>query len=78
MAPFRNHIKRAVKAVGSQKKLADAMGCSQQQISYLLKGARNVSAEMAVSIERATAGAVTRHHLRPDIFGPVARQETAA
>ena len=60
-------IERAIEIRGSQVKLAEAIGCSQQQISYLL-GAKRVSAEMAVAIDRATNGQVSRHDLRPDIF----------
>ncbi|WP_353057817.1 YdaS family helix-turn-helix protein [Devosia sp. YIM 151766] len=43
------------------------MGCSQQQIAYLLK-ASNITAEMAIAVDTATDGAVSRHQLRPDIF----------
>lgn len=68
MADFRSHILRAVELKGSQKKLADAIGCSQQQISYLLHDADRVSVEMAVGIHRATGGLVPREVLRPDIF----------
>ena len=67
MAQQHKLIEKAIKLRGSQAKLADAIGCSQQQISYLLK-ARNVSAEMAIKIDAATGGMVSRHQLRPDIF----------
>ncbi len=70
MADFRIHVESAVAKLGSQAKLAEAMGCSQQQISYLLKEATGITAEMAMAIDRATAGKVPRHELRPDIFGP--------
>jgi DNA-binding transcriptional regulator YdaS (Cro superfamily) len=50
------------------------MGCSQQQISYLLK-AKSISAEMAIKIDEATHGEVSRHDLRPDLFG--ARESAA-
>lgn len=68
MASLTQHIKAAVKLHKSQAKLAAAMGCTQQQISYLLK-AKTISAEMAIAIDRATDGKVSRHALRPDIFG---------
>lgn len=71
MSKFRDYIQAAVTLKGGQKKLAESMGCTQQQISYLLKEAKGVSAEMAISIESATNKAITRQHLRPDLFGEV-------
>jgi DNA-binding transcriptional regulator YdaS (Cro superfamily) len=68
MFEFRHHIRRALEIVGSQEKLADMTGCSQQQISWLLNTAKKISAEHAVGIERATLGAVQRSELRPDLF----------
>ena len=68
MSDIRSHIARAVSLHGSQAKLADVIGCSQQQISYLLK-AKTISAEMALKIDTATSGAVSKNELRPDIFG---------
>lgn len=68
MQSLRDHIEAAIDDLGSQAKLADAMGCSQQQISYLLK-AKSITAEMAVKIDAATGGRVSRHDLRPDLFG---------
>jgi DNA-binding transcriptional regulator YdaS (Cro superfamily) len=65
-------IQRAIKAVGSQKKLADAIGLSQQGVSYLLHTAPRIRAEVAIAIERATGGKITRKQLRPDIFGDAA------
>lgn len=70
MTTFRSLIIRAVEHAGSQQKLAEGIGCSQQQISYLLHTAGRISVEMAVKIEEATEGKVSRYDLRPDIFGP--------
>jgi DNA-binding transcriptional regulator YdaS (Cro superfamily) len=61
-------IERAIDIVGSQQKLAEAIGLSQQGVSYLLKQAPRVTAEVAVAIERATNGEIRREMLRPDIF----------
>lgn len=69
MENIRTHIERAVEIHGSQTRLAAAMGCSQQQISYLLN-AKSITAEMAKSLDEVTDGKVSRHDLRPDIFGP--------
>jgi DNA-binding transcriptional regulator YdaS (Cro superfamily) len=75
MAHFREHVRRAVEIAGSQEKLAAAAGFSQQHISYLLNEAKQISAESAVGIERATAGQVPRHLMRPDMFPPPAGAE---
>jgi DNA-binding transcriptional regulator YdaS (Cro superfamily) len=62
-------IEKAVEQKGSQAKLATAAGCSQQLISQLLKGEVGVTAETALKIDAATNGTVSKHDLRPDIFG---------
>ena len=64
----RTLIEQAIRIHGSQVKLAEAMGCSQQQVSYMLKADR-VSAEMATKIDSVTGGQVSRSSLRPDLFG---------
>ena len=70
MVQFRTHIEKAIEAHGSQVKLAREMGCSQQYISWLLSHAKQISAESALKFEKATGGIITRHDLRPDVFGP--------
>lgn len=69
MPSLKSQIETAIGHYGSQAKLAEAMGCSQQQIAYLLK-ASSITAEMALKIDAATSGAVSKHELREDIFGP--------
>lgn len=76
MQNIRPHIERAISLKGSQAKLAADMGCSQQQISYLLK-AKSITAEMAKNLDEATDGIVSRHVLRPDIFGHPEQAEGA-
>lgn len=78
MSTFHHHIERAIEASGSQAKLAAQVGCSQQYISWLLKEAKNVSAEMAIRFERGTDGAISRHELRADIFGPAPSEHERA
>lgn len=63
-------IKRAISLLGSQQKLAELTGLSQQGVSYLLNQAPRVTAEVAVAIERATSGQIRKADLRPDIFNP--------
>lgn len=73
MSIFRHHLERAVKLAGSQRALAQKAGLSQQGISWLLNDADQISAEVAIKVERATGGAVTRQMLRPDLFGEAAQ-----
>lgn len=78
MQAFREHIKRAVELKGSQEKLAEAAGCSQQAISFLLKDAKSITPEMALAIDKATDGKVSKFSLRPDLaalFAPTSPKE---
>jgi len=70
MLAFRPHIERAIALCGSQAKLASGIGRSQQYISWLLKEAEQVSAEVAMEIQRVTDGGVTAAQLRPDLPWP--------
>lgn len=64
-------LSRAVELAGGQKPLADLVGTTQSQVWYWLsRSKRGVPGEFAAKIEDATNGQVTRHDLRPDIFGP--------
>jgi DNA-binding transcriptional regulator YdaS (Cro superfamily) len=68
MVTWKKHLNRAVGHLGSQKRLADAIGCSQAKISWLLISADKIDAEDAVAIDRATKGIVSKTQLRPDLF----------
>lgn len=64
-------LKRAVDLVGGQKPLADAIGTTQSQVWYwLTRSKKGVPGEFAPKIEAAVDGKITRHDLRPDVFGP--------
>lgn len=70
MTSWKDHLRRAVRVLGSQPKLADAMRaagaeCSQSKISWLLHTARDISAEDALAVHRATCGAVSASDLWP-------------
>lgn len=60
-------IVRAIALAGSEAKLGRAAGVSQNAIWQAKKRA-HVSAELAVAIEKATSGQVSRRELRPDLF----------
>lgn len=57
----------AIAAIGSQNKLAKAIGVHQQRISDLMRKKNgHVPAELVVAISEATG--VPRQKLRPDLF----------
>lgn len=61
-------IVAAIQKRGSQQALAEAMGVKQQTVSKLLHRKLRIDADHAIAIHRATAGAVPRWKLRPDLF----------
>lgn len=62
-------IRRAIEVTGSLTSLAKASGLSVPHISRLLWRERNVTAPVAIAIEKGTRGKITRQALLPDIFG---------
>lgn len=60
-------LQQAIRAAGSQQKLADQLGIRSASISEW-KLRDKVPAERVLAIEAATG--VSRHDLRPDVFGP--------
>lgn len=62
-------IEKAIDVVGSQAALAKALNVTPQHVWNWLHRDHNIPAEQVLPIEAATAGKVTRHELRPDIFG---------
>lgn len=64
-------LQRAIEAANGQSALARMIGRQQGHIHYWLKHSKEgVPPQAAIDIETALGGAVTRHELRPDIFGP--------
>ena len=63
-------LRRAIKIVGSQEKLAEKLGITQGAVSHWFN--KNVGLipplDYVVEIEKATGGKVTRYELRPDFF----------
>lgn len=69
-------LNRAIEAAGGQKQLADAIGTTQPNIWYWLnRSKKGVPSEFASAIEAATG--ISRHELRPDIFGPTSKEAAA-
>ncbi|WP_342643473.1 transcriptional regulator [Rhodoligotrophos ferricapiens] len=64
-----NPLIKAINQAGGQKALADRIGTTQSMVWYwLMRAKKGVPPEVAIRIERATEGAVSRADLRPDIF----------
>lgn len=72
-------LQKAIEEAGSQSALAEKINRAQGHVYYWLHHAKNgVPPDAAIEIEKALGGAVTRHDLRPDIFGAApARKEGA-
>lgn len=70
-------LDRAVEVAGSQSALAKALGIKPPSISGWYERGK-VPVERCAAIEAATG--VSRHDLRPDVFGPApdAQQSEAA
>ena len=56
----------AVEKLGSQSAFAQAVGTTQQSVSYWLNHGGKLPAEFVMAAEKATG--IPRHELRPDIF----------
>ena len=61
-------LEKAVELAGGQTALARAVDVKQGHIWWWLNRSGKAPAEKCIDIERATAGAVTRHELRPDVY----------
>lgn len=72
-----NAIDRAIEAAGSASELARQLGVVPMTVTQWRKRGQ-VPAERCLAIEAATG--VSRHDLRPDVFGPApdAQQSEAA
>lgn len=67
-------LETAIRAVGTQQVLADLLGIRSASISeWKVRG--KVPAERVLDVEAATG--VSRHELRPDVFGPAPAGEVA-
>jgi DNA-binding transcriptional regulator YdaS (Cro superfamily) len=59
-------LKRAIEAAGSQSDLAKKIGKTQGHVASWLRRGR-AAPDCVLAIEKATG--ISRHDLRPDIFG---------
>jgi len=72
-------LRTAIRIAGGQKQLADSIAkyldrptFKQQTVSYWLRKGTLLGPEWWPAIEQATDRAVTREHLRPDVFNEAA------
>lgn len=61
-------IDKAIRLAGSQVELARRCNTSQPRIWQCANRNRRVPADLAIPIEKAVGGEVTRHELRPDLY----------
>lgn len=54
----------------SQSDLAERLGVTQGAVWQWVHGKTRITAERAIEIDLVTGGVVSRHELRPDVFGP--------
>lgn len=55
--------------VGNPSRMAKMLGVSGPTVYQWIDGQRPIPPRWCIPIEQATAGAVTRYDLRPDVFG---------
>lgn len=68
LEPKHPLIFKACELVGGQVALAKSLGITQPGVSWLINKAKRPSAEIAIKIERATNGEITKEMLRPDVW----------
>lgn len=73
-----NIVEKAIKHLDppTQAELARACGQRPQAVTRWIKTGR-VPAAHVLAVEAATAGAVSRHDLRPDVFGEAPEAKAA-
>lgn len=67
-------LTKAIEQAGGVARLASRIGVAPNVVGNW-KLRESVPADRCLAIEQATEGVVTRHDLRPDVFGPAPNQE---
>lgn len=71
---WKEHLQRAIRLAGSQFELAERMrdagarDISQSKVSWMIQRGKQISAEDALAVQRATDGKVSAADLRPDLW----------
>ena len=68
----KDALKKAIKNVGNQAAFGEALGVTQQAVSYWVNN--KLPAEQVIRIEQLSG--VSRYELRPDIYGQQTPPET--
>lgn len=68
--PVEGHpaIVKAIKIVGSERRLAKLTGWSRTMLYLIRIGERKLTAERALVISQVTGNKVRKHELRPDLW----------
>lgn len=74
---MKTPIEQAAAKCGGVAELARRIGRAPAFVYQMRSGVRPVPPTLVLTIEAATGGEVTRHDLRPDIFGPPPPQKAA-
>ena len=69
MSEIKRLMVEAIAIFGSEDKLAEATGMSQSRINEAKHGGQ-VGPRLAMAIDRATKGKVSKSALRPDLWPP--------
>lgn len=72
---MENSLEHAIRLLGSQKALADAIGVSPKTV-WAWVNRKAVPAEHCPEIEKATKGAVRCEDLRPDVNWSIVRESS--
>lgn len=65
--------KRAIKVLGGQRKLGEAVGVTQQTVCVWASSKNGIPAERVLHIEsllKKAGSDIDRYDLRPDVYGP--------
>lgn len=76
MEKNRELIEQAVKRFGSELKTANAAGVSQPLVNVARRTGR-VGPRLAIGLDRATNGEISKHELRPDLWEPPQNEDAA-
>lgn len=70
-------VQAFVTIVGGRKEAAAKLGVTVAMVGHLVNGVRDVSPQMALKVEQASNGVITRAALLPELFGPAASNRAA-
>lgn len=76
MEKNRELIELAVRRFGSELKTANAAGVSQPLVNVARRTGR-VGPRLAIGLDRATNGEISKHELRPDLWEPPQTEDAA-